>query len=116
MQTKDLTADSHNKNEANKLILIQASQNMLDTFKTNELFELLCKGYYEEYLQKPNVGNAKKCFKDSTVYGVLVAYKLFYVGCSRARKNLTVVVDENKISDFTDAFKEKLKKIGFKVK
>lgn len=116
MQTKDLTADSHNRNEANKLILKHASENMLNTFKTNQLFELLCKDYYEDYLQKPNVGNAKKCFKDSAVYGVLVAYKLFYVGCSRARKNLTVVIDEKKISDFTDAFKAKLEKIGFKVK
>lgn len=116
MPTKDLTADSHNKNEVNKLILKEASGKMLDNFKDNRIFELLCKGYYEEYLSKPNVGNAKKCFKDSTVYGVLVAYKLFYVGCSRARKNLTIVIDESKIDDFKDIFIEKVKKIGFAVK
>jgi len=116
MPTKDLTADSHNKNEANKLILKKASEKMLDSFKDNRIFELLCKDYYEEYLSKPNVGNAKNCFKDSTVYGVLIAYKLFYVGCSRARKNLTVIIDERKINDFKEAFIEKVKKIGFAVK
>lgn len=115
MPTKDLTADSHNKNEANKLILKEASEKMLDSFKDNRIFELLCKDYYEEYLSKTNVGNAKKCFKDSTVYGVLVAYKLFYVGCSRSRKNLTIVVDESKIDGFKDEFIEKVKTIGFYV-
>lgn len=116
MPTKDLTADSHNKNEDNKLILKKASEKMMDSFKDNRIFELLCKDYYEEYLSKPNVGNAKNCFKDSTVYGVLTAYKLFYVGCSRARKNLTVIIDERKINNFKEAFVEKVKKIGFAVK
>jgi DNA helicase II / ATP-dependent DNA helicase PcrA len=98
------------------LILKKASEKMLYSFKYNRIFELLCKDYYEEYLSKPNVGNVKKCFKDSTVYGVLIAYKLFYVGCSRARKNLTVIIDEHKINDFKEAFVEKVKKIGFTVK
>lgn len=116
MPTKDLTADSHNRNEANKLILRKASEKMLDSFKDNRIFELLCKDFYEEYLGNPNVGNAKKCFKDSAVYGVLISYKLFYVGCSRARQNLTVIVDERKIIAFKEIFVEKVKKIGFVVK
>jgi DNA helicase II / ATP-dependent DNA helicase PcrA len=116
MPTKNLTAASHNRNETNKLILKKASENMLNNFSDNRIFELLCKNYYEEYLGKQNVGNAQKCFKDSTVYGVLVAYKLFYVGCSRARKNLTVVIDENKLEGFKDEFINKVKKIGFCIK
>lgn len=116
MPTKDLTADSHNKNEANKIILKQASEKILNVFQENNIFEVLCKKNYEEYLKKPNVGNAKKCFKDNTVYGVVVAYKLFYVGCSRARKNLTVIVEEEKIADFREDFIKKMKDIGFSVK
>lgn len=116
MPTKDLNAETHNKNEVNKMILRKSSEKMLDSFKDNKIFELLCKDYYAEYLNKPNVGNAQKCFKDSTVYGVLVAYKLFYVGCSRARKNLTILIDESKIDGFKDKFIEKLKRIGFAVK
>ena len=73
---------------------------------------MLCKNYYEEYLKKPNVGNAKKCFKD----GIVMAYKLFYVGCSRARKNLTVIVEDSKITEFREDFINKIKAIGFVVK
>ncbi|WP_206538666.1 hypothetical protein, partial [Eubacterium sp. ER2] len=50
-----------------------------------------------------------------TIEGILTAYKLFYVGCSRARKNLIIVVDENRIAQFKDAFIGKVKKIGFSV-
>lgn len=113
MPIKDLKAESHNKN---KLILKKASEKMQDNFRDNRIFELLCKDYYEGYLSNPNVGNVKKCFKDSTVYGVLVAYKLFYVGCSRARKNLTIVIDKGKIDQFKEIFIKKVKKIGFIVK
>ena len=49
------------------------------------------------------------------MYGVLSAYRLFYVGCSRARKNLTIIVDKNEVSGFELAFVEKAKKSGFNV-
>lgn len=116
MPIKELTAASHNENAINKSILTAASNEMLISFKDNKIFELLCRDHYVDYINKSIVGNAKKCFKDSTVYGVLIAYKLFYVGCSRARKNLTVIVDESRISKFEEAFVEKVKKIGFTVK
>ena len=45
----------------------------------------------------------------------LTAYKLFYVGCSRARKNLIVVVDAYKVNGFKEAFMNKMKEIGFSV-
>ena len=54
-------------------------------------------------------------FKVSKVEGILTAYKLFYVGCSRARKNLLIYVDETKISDFKKEFIEKVEAIGFSV-
>ena len=44
-----------------------------------------------------------------------VYYKLFYVGCSRARKNLIVVVDAYKVNGFKEAFMNKMKEIGFSV-
>ena len=47
--------------------------------------------------------------------GILTAYKLFYVGCSRARKNLIIVVNTDKIDGFKEAFMNKMKKIGFSV-
>ena len=60
-------------------------------------------------------GNAKNIFKISKIEGILTAYKLFYVGCSRARKNLVIVVDETKINKFENEFKAKLISIGFEI-
>ena len=64
---------------------------------------------------KFTVGNAKNIFKISKIEGILTAYKLFYVGCSRARKNLVIVVDETKINKFENEFKAKLISIGFEI-
>jgi DNA helicase-2/ATP-dependent DNA helicase PcrA len=46
---------------------------------------------------------------------MLTAYRLFYVGCSRARKELTVVVDADKIVNFKDEFKVKMNSVGFDI-
>ena len=115
MKISELSAETHNRNEKNKAILVKYSNQVLDTYKGNILFDELCKDDFLTYLAKPNVGNAKKIFKITKIEGILTAYKLFYVGCSRARKNLIIVVDENRIAQFKDAFIGKVKKIGFSV-
>ena len=46
---------------------------------------------------------------------VFVAYKLFYVGCSRARKKLYVMVKKQMITNFEKEFISKMKSIGFEV-
>jgi len=89
---------------------------IIENFESNLLFELICKDVYTTYLNKPLISNAKKCFQNNTVYGVLSAYKLFYVGCSRTRKNLTVLVDKAKISKFEKEFRKKAEGIGFEIK
>ncbi|WP_297422220.1 UvrD-helicase domain-containing protein [Clostridium sp.] len=111
----NLNAELHNKNEKNKELLKRKSLEILETFRGNILFEYLCKESYNTYLSNPTVGNIKKCFKDGTVYGVLSAYRLFYVGCSRARRNLTVLVSEDKISNFRELFINRAKTIGFHI-
>ena len=115
MKISELTADSHNKNELNKDILAKYSNHVLEKYQDNKLFEALCKDDFTSYLAKSNVGNAKKIFKSTKIEGILTAYKLFYVGCSRARKNLVVVVDKSKVVQFKDAFVDKIKKVGFSV-
>ena len=79
------------------------------------LFEALCKEDFIAYLKKPNVKNVQKIFKITEIEGILTAYKLFYVGCSRARKNLIIIVEKNKIMNFKEKFVDKAKKIGFTV-
>ena len=116
IQVKDLTSATHNNNESNKQILKNASEAMQDKFKENKIYELLCKPHYTKYLSNPTLANAKACFKESTVYGCLVAYKLFYVGCSRARKNLSILLEAKKVSEFKEKLTSKLSQIGFSVK
>ena len=70
---------------------------------------------FTAYLTKSTVSNAKNIFKISKIEGILTDYKLFYVGCSRARKNLVIVVDETKINKFENEFKAKLISIGFAI-
>jgi hypothetical protein len=66
-------------------------------------------------LSNPNVTNAKGCFKENQAYGALCAYRLFYVGCSRARRNLTVFIDKNKVTGYSDDLVKKLISTGFVV-
>ena len=90
MKVSKLTAETHNKNEKNKTILNKYSKQVLEKYQENLLFEALCKEDFITYLKKPNVKNVKKIFKITEIEGILTAYKLFYVGCSRARKNLII--------------------------
>jgi len=93
--------------------LEEKSAELMSQFAGNEIFEYLCKKPYVEYLKKPNVSNAKECFKESIPFGALSAYRLFYVGCSRARKNLSIFVEKDKIAPFCTKFTEKLTSVGF---
>ena len=115
MKISELTAETHNKSEKNKAILVRYSNEVLEKYQGNILFDALCKDDFISYLAKQNVGNAKKIFKITKMEGILTAYKLFYVGCSRARKNLIVVVDAYKVNGFKEAFMNKMKEIGFSV-
>ncbi len=115
MKTDDLNADNHNKNETNKTVLKEACLKVLELFGKNKIFEFTYKKDYETYLSNPNVGNAKKTFKVTRLYGILSAYRLFYVGCSRARKNLTIVIDNSKVAKFKDVFMNKASDTGFTI-
>ena len=81
--------------------------------ETNPYYISLLKPKMEEY--KKNVTSAKACLNEAAVYGPLCAYRLFYVGCSRARKNLLVIINKNDIKTFEDELCEKLKDCGFEV-
>lgn len=106
---------NRNNFTAAKPILLNTALNMIKKFETHELFSLLCLSKYKSFLDNPNIGNAKACFKETTVYGTLSAYKLFYVGCSRARKNLTVILDRTKMINNIDEQINKLEQLGFQV-
>ncbi|AEB65678.1 hypothetical protein [Bacillus amyloliquefaciens] len=103
------------KYEAHATYLKTRVEELCKYFENNWIFKDLCEDFYNAYLLKPNVTNFKKCFKESTVYGVLSAYRLFYVGCSRAKSNLTIFIDKYKVKDFSEDLIFKLKRTGFSV-
>ena len=70
----------------------------------------------DKYSGKKNVTNVKDCLKEGNVYGSLSAYRLFYVGCSRARKNLIIIVNKKDIEGFESDLNKKLLACGFEVK
>lgn len=75
----------------------------------------LLKPSIQKFLEKDGVTNAKACLKENIVYGALSAYKLFYVGCSRARKNLSIIIDKKDIQGFEERLASKFEQCGFKV-
>lgn len=88
---------------------------VFDRFKYDPYFQFIYGAAYESYFSKPGVTKAKDCLKDNAVYGVLSAYKLFYVGCSRARRNLTILLDSSKIKGNLELQKKRFEEIGFQV-
>ena len=69
----------------------------------------------DKYFGKKNVTNVKECLKEGTVYGPLCAYRLFYVGCSRAKRNLVIMINKKDIEGFEDKLRNKLMITGFNV-
>lgn len=72
--------------------IIEIIKEYAELNKENEYYSCLVKTHIDKYLRKPNMTNLKPCIREGTVYGALSAYRLFYVGCSRARRNLEIII------------------------
>ena len=112
MKIKDLRSETFGDF---KDALVTEAEAILQKFTDDTYFNYLCKEHYTKFLSRPGVTNAKNCFKESTVYGVFSAYKLFYVGCSRARNKLTILIDSKKIQGDLAKQKDKFAELGFDV-
>lgn len=86
-----------------------------ERFSENKYFDFCYTEIYEKYFSNANYTNFKNCFKTSKVQGTLWAYKLFYVGCSRAKKDLVIIVAKANVNTFMQEFIDKMQSIGFKV-
>lgn len=84
------------------------------TFLEYSVFKNLYFNYYTNYETKPNLKNFKEAIKITKLKNILFSYKLFYVGCSRAKKELVIYVDKRSIRD-VDKITKKLIQIGFEV-
>lgn len=113
MKITDMKKDDYVKHKG---YIFQKVSNFSEEYEKNVYYQELVKNDILKFLEKDGVTSAKACLKINLVYGVLSAYKLFYVGCSRARKNLTIVIDKKDVQGFEEPLVNKLKKCGFKVK
>lgn len=81
---------------------------------TNE--KIIKEDKYEYFTkEKPGVGRYIDIFRLTELTGALQAYKLFYVGCSRAIDKLVIVVEQSLINGFDNEFIEKFEAIGFEI-
>lgn len=88
---------------------------VMENFNGNAYFEELVLDKIQLYLSKPGVTKLRNALNINSVYGVLSAYKLFYVGCSRAREQLTIVLNESKIINSKQSLVQRLQNAGFDV-
>lgn len=95
--------------------ILKKATTIVERFSDNPYFQQICRDKYIGYLSKPGVTKARECLKESYVLGTLSAYKLFYVGCSRARRNLTILLDCAKLQGDVTKQTEMFKKLGFSV-
>lgn len=116
LEIKKITS---NEIKENKQIILQQIKVIFNTYKDNKIFDLLYGEIFKtdiaNFSENENLKSkdVKSFFKYALLERILNAYKLFYVGCSRARKNLTVFIDEEKIKDFSDSFIKKIENVGF---
>ena len=112
MKISEIKADDYNRNEA---FILEKISEFSDRYRDNDYYIVLLKDACDAYFAKRNKGKAQMCLRENVVYGVLAAYRLFYVGCSRARKNLAIVIDNADVVDFKERLKNKFEDIGFEV-
>lgn len=112
IKASDLKKDTY---AANEEMIKEKIHTVFDRFKDDLYFQFIYGADYESYFSKPGVTKAKDCLKDNTAYSILSAYKLFYVGCSRARRNLSILLDSSKIKGNIELQKKRFEEIGFQV-
>lgn len=96
-------------------IIDEELQAFIKKNETNPYYIQLLKVKMDKYFGKKNVTNVKECLKEGKVYGPLCAYRLFYVGCSRAKRNLVIMINKKDIEGFEDKLRNKLMITGFNV-
>ena len=90
-------------------------QNIYNKYLDNEYFKFICLNQNTLQLrEKTRLADMKIIFNINTVRSTLTAYKLFYVGCSRAEEELIVLIDTNQI-DNMEEFKSCFTQIGFQI-
>ena len=91
-------------------------QEIFNKYLDNDYFKFICLKENKLNFQKKTAIKKiqENIFNNNLVRSVLTAYKLFYVGCSRAEEELVVLIDANQI-DNMEEFKNCFNQIGFHI-
>lgn len=111
VKVTDLHANEYQREEAR---IRGCAESINKRFSGNEYYKQIKSGAYASYLAKRTKSNACDFLRCTDIKAILNAYKLFYVGCSRARKRLTVVVRNDMLHE-RDAQMDKFRQLGFEV-
>ena len=112
MKISEIKADDYNQNEA---FIYEKISEFKSTYCNNDYYISLLKNAFNDFFAKKNKSKAQACLKENLVYGVLAAYRLFYVGCSSARKNLAIVIQNSDVKDSKERLKVKFESVGFEI-
>ena len=112
IKLSELKKDTYNQyvNSLNELL-----QNLNQKYNNNVYYNFFFSDAYASYLSCPGVTKFNNAVKINNIFGTLIAYKLFYVGCSRAKEILKVIVERSKIDSFYNEFKTKMQQLGFDI-
>lgn len=112
IKLSELKKDTYNQyvNSLNELL-----QSLNQKYNNNVYYNFFFSDAYASYLSRPGVTKFNNAVKINNIFGTLIAYKLFYVGCSRAKEILKVIVERSKIDSFYNEFKTKMQQLGFDI-
>lgn len=112
MKLGNINAASHAKFES---IAAAGIDQLLQVIEADQILRILCGNVVYNYRHKPTVGGIHNVGKlVNSVRGTVDAYRLFYVGCSRARRELDVIIDRDEIDDLS-LLSERFQNFGFAV-
>ncbi len=85
-------------------------------FGDNVYYKYCYQDYYQNGIKGSKTHKYVKNYANiNKIKNILLAYKLFYVGCSRAKKELTVFVSARKVESYEQQFIDTFSKMGFEV-
>ena len=102
----------------NEKSILNHIDGIYEKFKDDMYFELVYSGFYEDTFERGRllVKDMNPLFNVGKMEGILNAYKLFYVGCSRAKRELSVLIDMNQLKGEREKLIQKFEQCGFVVK
>jgi DNA helicase-2/ATP-dependent DNA helicase PcrA len=98
--------------EEHKNLIVEQLKLINSDFSGDLYYEELIADEIRNAIAKPLVGKVKK-IKTSKIFRVLNSYRLFYVGCSRARRKLTVILEKTKLDGFRSSLINRMTGFGF---